>query len=71
MRSHMTASPVSDLLESSIAEAQERVATTKRGTPEWQEAQRAAIEVRRAFWDEMRRTWRPTYQDRERHDRSR
>ncbi len=64
----MTASAVSDLLHSTIAEAQDRVAATTRGTPEWQEAQRAAIEVRRAFWDEMRRTWRPSYPDRVRRD---
>jgi hypothetical protein len=67
----MAVSPTSDLLQSTIAEAQDRVTATTRGTPEWQEAQRAAIEVRRAFWDEMRRTWRPKYPDRNRREPSR
>ncbi len=66
----MAVSPTSDLSRSPIAKAQERVGATTPGTPEWREAQRAAIEARRAFWDEMRRTWRPAYVDRERRGRS-
>jgi hypothetical protein len=66
----MAVSPPSSLFQSPIAKAQERVGAAAQGTPEWREAQQAAIEVRRAFWDEMRRTWRPAYADQERRGRS-